>query len=135
MFWKRSNNLAGTALFKEPEDNRKSYRVAPAAHAPLKATLEEKEVFVVNISSGGIYLDNDDLKNGHLYSIQLSLPDESEKISASIKILEIDGNNHCRCRFIDLAPKYEDQIHRYALKRQKEDLVKKKKSSAIPNWL
>ena len=122
MFWKKSNKKEGNPnkLFSIPSQGRSSFRVTPSLTAPLNATLDEKPILILNISSGGFCCKTNDVEVGNIYSTEVFLPPENQKISGSVEILEINGDNNCRCRFLDLSLDFENFIHRYVLNRQKE---------------
>ncbi len=129
MFWKRILKTAEEPKkgFSVPEDIRKSFRVSPSAEAPIRITLDQKTVSVIDISSGGACFKNNNLKSGVFYPSKFLLPDEVDEISVNIEILKIDENNLCRSRFHDLNPEQEEMIHQYVLNRQKEILAEQKK--------
>ncbi len=122
MFWKKSNKEDKTSkkLFSAPNEGRNSFRVTPPLDAPLEATLNEIPISIVNISSGGFRFNKIDLKGDKFYLAEILLPEDKNKISALVEILENDEKNNCRCRFVDLTQEIEETLHRYVLNRQKE---------------
>lgn len=133
MFWKKTRNKGedSTKLFKSPEEIRDSYRVVPSPDTPIELTLDGKSVSVLNISSGGLYCENNNFEARSLYSFHLLLPGITRKISGKIEILEITEKNLCHCQFRGLDQEFENHIHRFTLNRQKEELENKKKRPAI----
>ncbi|GJL80102.1 MAG: hypothetical protein NPINA01_30910 [Nitrospinaceae bacterium] len=131
MFWKKSTDKdkGSSKLFKNPEEIRGSFRVHPSAEAPIEMILDNKPVSVLNISSGGLCCVNDGFEVGGIYLFHFILPGIDKKVTGKIEIREITEKNHCRCKFQNLLPEYQDLIHRYTLNRQKEDLEKNKKRS------
>ncbi len=135
MFWKKSNKKDGNSnkLFSIPKELRGAFRVTPSPSAPLKATLDEKPILILNLSSGGLCCKEIDLDVGNIYSLEVFLPPENKKISVSVEILPNDEANHCRCRFLDLSLEFEDLIHLYVLNRQKEEQENYKKMLSEKN--
>ncbi len=123
MFWKKSNkgDESSKILLSNPDEGRNSFRVTPPVNAPLKATLNEMPISILNISSGGFRFKKIDLEAEKFYLAEIELPSEKQKISSLVEILGNDEENHCRCRFLDLAQELEDRLHRYVLNRQKEE--------------
>ena len=123
MFWKKSNkNDAGSKkLFSTPDEGRSSFRVVPQLDAPLKATLNEIPISIINISSGGFRFNKIDLEAEKFYLAEIIIPLESQKISALVELLESTEEKFYRCKFVDLPQDIEDLIHRYVLNRQKEE--------------
>jgi len=103
-----------------PNEARKAFRVTPSPNAPLKATLNETSIEILNISSVGLCCKKNDLEVGKIYPAEIVLPSESKTISVSAEILENNEDNNCRCRFLDLSLDFENLIHLYVLNRQKE---------------
>jgi hypothetical protein len=130
LFWKKSNKKAKSSkiLFSNPDEGRGSFRVTPPLSAPLKATLSEIPISIINISSGGFRFKKIDLKMEKFYLAEIALPFEKQKISALVEMLEDSEENYCRCRFLDLPKNLEDLIHRYVLNLQKKEQEIKKRS-------
>ena len=129
MFWKKSHSKDpdSNQLFVSPEELRNSFRVTPSLSEPVDLTLDNKKVSLFDISSGGLRCENKGFSVGSLYSFHMFLPGIDRKILGKIEVREIIKMTQCRCRFRDLAPEFEDLIHRYNLNRQKEVLEKTKK--------
>ena len=123
MFWKKSNkgDESSKILFSTPDEGRNSFRVTPPLNAPLKATLNEIPISIINISSGGFRFKKIDLEAEKFYLAEIELPLEANKISALVEILGNNEEEYFRCRFLDLAPDVEDLLHRYVLNRQKDE--------------
>jgi hypothetical protein len=130
LFWKKSNKKSESSgkMFSSPDEVRGSFRVTPSQNAPLKATLNETPISIINISSGGFGFKKIDLKSEKFYLAEIALPLEKHKISALVKILEDTKEGYCRCQFLDLSQDYEDLIHRYVLNMQKKEQEIKKRS-------
>jgi hypothetical protein len=122
LFWKKTeNNGSPKKLFSPPDEVRSSFRVVPPLDAPLKATLNEIPISIINISSGGFRFKNIELEAESFYLAEIIIPFENQKISALVELLENNEENFNRCKFVDLHQDIEDLIHRYVLNRQKEE--------------
>lgn len=130
MFWKKKSEKPeeGRKLFKVPEQSRGAFRVAPDPLEPITLKIAGVEAHVVDISSGGLSFKNANFKVDAPYDISFSLPHSSAVIKVKIKILRITDSQLCPAVFIDLPPELEDEIHRYVLNRQKEELKNRKNS-------
>lgn len=123
MFWKKSTsiNTSYKKSFSIPNEGRGSFRVTPQLDNPLKATLSESPISILNISSGGFSFKKIKLNAEKFYLAEIELPPENTKISALVKLLDSSRENYYRCQFVDLPEETEDHIHRYVLYRQKEE--------------
>ena len=125
MFWKKKSEEP-RKMFKVPEQSRGAFRIAPDPNEPIVLKVGGgTEVNVLDISSGGLSFKNVNFKVDTLYDANFSLPN-GVAIKTKIKILRITDNQVCPAVFIDLNPEWEDEIHRYVLIRQKEDLKNRK---------
>jgi hypothetical protein len=123
LFWKKTTdkNASSKKLFSTPDEVRSSFRVVPQLNAPLKATLNETPISIINISSGGFRFKKIDLKVEKFYLAEIIIPLENQKISALVELLDNTEENIYRCKFVDLPQDIEDLIHRYVMNRQKEE--------------
>jgi hypothetical protein len=63
LFWKKTDRKESSKkLFLTPDEVRSSFRVVPSLDAPLKATLNETPILIINISSGGFRFKKIDLE-------------------------------------------------------------------------
>jgi len=115
------NNASPKKLFSTPDEVRSSFRVEPPLDTPLKATLNETPISIINISSGGFCFKKFDLEADKFYLAEIIIPLENRKISALVELLENNEEKFCRCKFVDLPQDFEDLLHRYVLNRQKEE--------------
>lgn len=123
MFSKKNKTTEeGSKHFKAPEESRQSFRVAPSPHKPLKVESDNTEATVLNISSGGMAFRSSKFVPGKIYRVKFNLPNDDKPITAKMEILAVGEDDQCRCRFYNLTQEQENQIHRYVLNRQKEDL-------------
>jgi len=122
LFSKKSKSDEDSKLFRAPEESRQAFRVAPSPQKPLKVEADDTEATVLNISSGGMAFRSSKFVAGKIYKVKFNLPNDEQPITAKMEILAVGEDNRCRCRFYNLTPEQENQIHRYVLNRQKEDL-------------
>jgi c-di-GMP-binding flagellar brake protein YcgR len=118
----RKNKSEDSNAFKAPEESRQAFRVSPSPHKPLKVESDDAEATVLNISSGGMAFRSNKFVPGKIYRVRFNLPNDDKPITAKMEILAVGEDKRTRCRFYNLTPEQENQIHRYVLNRQKEDL-------------
>jgi c-di-GMP-binding flagellar brake protein YcgR len=118
----KKNKDDDSKSFKAPEETRQSFRVEPSKSKPLKVEGDLAEATVLNISSGGMLFKSDKFLPGKIYRVRFVLPNDDKPITAKMEILAVEGSDKTRCRFYNLTAEQENQIHRYVLNRQKEDL-------------
>lgn len=123
MFSKKSKSEEDAKSFKAPEESRQAFRVAPSPQKPLKIESDSNEATVLNISSGGMAFRSSKFVAGKIYRVKFMLPNDETPITAKMEVLAVGEDQKCRCRFYNLTPEQENQIHRYVLNRQKEDLT------------
>jgi len=117
LFWKRKKKDNQAFSFRS-EDQRRSFRVAPLPHAPVEISFRGKPVLLQNIGAIGVaFLDNG-FQIGDTQVVDLTLPGESQPLSAKIEIVDIDTDRVCHCAFLDLDQEFIDTVHRYMLKVQ-----------------
>lgn len=128
MFWKKKKNEDEDKpkLFKAPKETRGSFRISPDPAEPVVVKLDGITATVVDISSGGLSLKCRTLKIGGIYQGIVTLPRSTMEMNLKLNVLRMDEHQNFHCRFMDLTPDYEDEIHRYVLLRQKEELQSRK---------
>ena len=112
-------------MFESPSEVRGSFRVYPSEENPILLKVGDVKLKAVDISAGGISLDNKDFKLGTTYHMQIALPKNKGTYKIETEILKIDEKNVCRCKIVGLNDKQEDGIHSYILARQKEEIAEK----------
>lgn len=132
MFWKKktdnSKDEKGKLFHVPKEDQRQAFRISPDPAEPVLVSIEGKTVKVLEISSGGISFRNSDFKPKAVYPVSFSLPITGGFIKTKLRILRVNREGICQCRFVGLDERAEDDIHRYVLARQKELLRNRKRS-------
>ena len=127
LFWKKKNteddDQVKSNLFKVPDsDQRGAFRVSPNPLEPIIVQIGDKKIKILEISSGGISLKNDGLKPKTVYKASFNLPIIDVAILTNIKILRVNKEGICQCVFVNMDAKTVDDVHRYVLARQKEEL-------------
>ncbi len=127
MFWKKKNtedeSQTKSKLFKVPaSDQRQSFRVSPNPLEPIVVQIGDRKFKIIEISSGGISLKNDGLKPKTVDQAALQSPIIDLKTLVNLNILRDNHDGMCLCAFVNLDAKTEDDVHRYVLARQKEEL-------------
>ncbi len=126
MFWKRNRNTTETFTF-QTADRRAFFRVSPSADEPISFRFGEKEIRVIDIGAGGLSFKNEDFRIGDSAPVDFDLPGRDMSISVDLRIVEIDRNNTCHCSFEGIDEDAVEEIHQYALLRQKSIILAKKK--------
>lgn len=128
MFWKKkkSDGEGTSKLFKAPQETRGAFRISPDPAEPVLVKMNGTTATVVDISSGGVSLKCKSLKIGSLYEGIVTLPRSTKTITLKLNVLRQDETQAYHCRFMDLTPEHEDEIHRYVFLRQKEELQNRK---------
>jgi len=117
LFWKRKKK-DNQAFSFHSQDQRRSFRVTPLPHAPVEICFGGKPVRLQNIGAVGVAFLDDGFQIGDTQVVDLTLPGESQPISAKIEIVDIDTDHVCHCAFLDLDQEFVDTVHRYMLKVQ-----------------
>ena len=107
----------------EVNDRRQSFRVQPTEENPILAKIDGKEIYLDNISAGGMGFQND-FKEPGSYSVSFWLPKTDISITIEFNVLKIDDNGICHCQFKDISNTNMEAIHKYVLAIQKEELEK-----------
>ena len=130
MFWKKKKKEEEEkkSMFKVPDQSRGAFRIAPNPEEPIVIDIIGEKVNVIDISSGGASFKNTKFKAETTYDGQFTLPNTGFVVKVKIKILRITDAQICHSIFVDLHPELEDEIHRYVLLRQKEELKTRKNS-------
>jgi hypothetical protein len=129
LFWKKKTKETEKKLFTSPAGTRGTFRVYPSKENPIILKVGDTSLNAVDISAGGISLDNKNFKLGETYSMEMVLPQGRGTFNAKTEILKIDDTEVCRCKIIGLSPDEEDGVHAYILDRQKEEIAQKKHRS------
>ncbi|MGP0630562.1 PilZ domain-containing protein [Nitrospina sp. 32_T5] len=132
MFWKKKaeddKDEKGKLFHLPKEDKRQAFRISPDPAEPVLVSIEDKTVKVLEISSGGISFRNSDFKPKAVYPVTFTLPITGGFVKTKLRILRVNREGICQCRFVGLTDRAEDDIHRYVLARQKEILRNRKRS-------
>ena len=128
MFWKRNQSTTETFTYRTA-DRRAFFRVPPSEDEPISLRFGEKEVRVADIGAGGLSFKNDDFRIGESAPVSFDLPGNYPNISVDLKIIEIDQNNICHCSFEGIEEDAVEEIHQYALTRQKSIVTADRKKS------
>ena len=132
MFWKKkgdSGDDKDKKLFEMPTETRGAFRVYPSKEEPVILKLEggKNTVHATDISSGGISFDNKGYKLNTTLSVEMSIPQLTKPLIGKLKIVKIDDKDSCKCIIQGMTPEQDDLVHNYVLKRQKEEIIEKKK--------
>ena len=106
---------------KAPASNRAAFRVAPDPDDPIILQLDGKLSRVLDISATGFSSPPDIVEPGRRYPFSIDLPTASKPLTGYVDVLpEEREGGPLHCRFVNLSPDELDQLHHYALVRQKE---------------
>lgn len=97
-----------------------AYRVVPDPDDPVIFQIQDRLAKVLDISASGITTVAGELAPAQRFRFVLDLPSSSNPIDGMIETSSRIENGRIRCKFLDLTPDQIDQIHHYALARQKQ---------------
>lgn len=126
MFSRKTNDL----LFEFFDEERRAFfRVKPSSKKPITLSIGPNRYKIKDIGAGGmaIYRRNEDreLEKEKKYPFKITLPLIKEVISGTFRIVNISERAY-HCTFINLGTEKREQIHRFVLERQKEELREKR---------
>ena len=127
MFWKKRDKSDDIVSF-ESNDARTSFRVSPLSTEPITLEFNGRPVLLKNIGAAGIAFGNRGFMKGDSQPVTFILPGENVKVSADARIVEIDSDGVCHCRFAGLSEDDYNAIHRYMLAVQIQEIREKKPS-------
>lgn len=129
MFSKRKNHSEVLVLL-ESNDARKSFRVCPPLSEPIRIECHGKSIPLKNIGATGLAFPNKGFKPGESHRVSFHLPRENTPISVTAKIIDIDPDEICHCRFLGLDEDGRNAIHRYMLAVQIQEIRARKNAVA-----
>jgi c-di-GMP-binding flagellar brake protein YcgR len=120
LFWKKKISETPTIELGHNSDNRReSFRLDTDTDNPIFGQFGEHRVWMRNISAGGLSFDWEGGRIGDRQPMVLTLPGRKGfSLSAQAEILTMSENRTCHCRFVDLDPTLEENIHQYVLHAQ-----------------
>jgi hypothetical protein len=102
-------------LRSEGEDARESQRAAINIPATLRgAGLEETLIFITNLSKGGAALKvGPSVSSSSIQSIEFSLPDTKENLSASVELVWRDVQGRMGVSFASASPVFSETLEKW----------------------
>jgi len=102
-------------LRSEGEDARESQRAAINIPATLRgAGLDETLIFITNLSKGGAALKvGQSVSSSSIQSIEFSLPDMKENLSASVELVWRDVQGRMGVRFASTSPAFSETLEKW----------------------
>lgn len=126
MFWKKKK-LETDTINNESNDQRAAYRYEFSEEKQLHILFKNQKVQVMNISAGGMSIENINFHQFDVDKIQFTLDVPNYKgdtsFLADLRILKIDENQVCHCIFEQCSLEQHELIHKYVLEMQKDDLA------------
>jgi hypothetical protein len=102
-------------LRSEGEDARESQRAVINIPATLRgAGLDETLIFITNLSKGGAALKvGESVLSSSIQSIEFSLPDMRENLSASVELVWRDIEGRMGVRFANASPTFSEALEKW----------------------
>jgi hypothetical protein len=102
-------------LRSEGEDARESQRAAINIPATLRgAGLDETLIFITNLSKGGAALKvGQSVSSSSIQTIEFSLPDMKENLSASVELVWRDVQGRMGVRFASTSPAFSETLEKW----------------------
>ena len=102
-------------LRSEGEDARESKRAVTNIPATLRgAGLDETLVFITNLSKGGAALNaGQSVPSSSIQSIEFSLPDMKENLSASVELVWRDVQGRIGVSFANASPAFTETLEKW----------------------
>lgn len=126
MFWKRIQKPkteasdSGRPLFERPRERRKTYRVRPAADAPVVVEIAGWVLHAQNISVGGLALQLPESAEFDEVVATVTLPDGPPPFQVVLRGLVKERSGLQHCAFVHLDPELEEKLFEYVLRRDQE---------------
>jgi hypothetical protein len=126
LFWKKKKGKADTPYSLEyQEDRRAYYRVQPKPGEPVYLQVQGRRLPVVDLSAAGVAFRASGPKPGQRFTAQLNLPAEPPA-SLGLEVVKSLEGGATACRIIQVGEEDWERIHQYVLRRQKEDLERRR---------
>ncbi len=96
--------------------SRRSYvRVVLSDDEPVFLKVGARETRLIDLGAGGLSFQNIDFRVGESHRVSFHLASQNVTISVVLKIVRIDKQNICRCRFEEIEEEAVETIHEYLL--------------------
>ena len=106
---------------KAPSSARTAFRVVPDPDDPIILQIDGKLSRVIDISASGFSAPPDVVAPGRRYPFSIDLPTSSAPLAGYVDVLAQEREGApLHCRFVGLSAEEIDQLHHYALVRQKQ---------------
>ena len=135
MFWKKKKPKAGQTLEIDFDlDRRSHFRVELGQGAPVFFRMHQRKIKVLDLSAGGMSLDQPGLPAGRRIKGELLLDESLQPIPMILTIIRSKPQGPTSCGIEDISQKERELLHQYVLQRQKEQLEmqKSKMSGGAP---
>ena len=100
--------------------NTEAYRVVPDPDDPVIFQIQDRLAKVLDISASSVTTVAGELAPGQRFRFVLDLPTSPKPIEGLMETSLRTENGKISCKFLELTPDQIDQIHHYALQRQKQ---------------
>ena len=111
----RNGVKSALGLRGEDEEARESQRAAINIPATLRgAGLDETLIFITNLSAGGAALKvGQSISSSSIQSIEFSLPDTKENLSASVELVWRDVQGRMGVSFANVSPAFRESLEKW----------------------
>jgi hypothetical protein len=115
----RNGIKSALRLRNEGEDARESERASINIPATLRSVgLEETLAFITNISAGGAALNGgQSIPPSSIQTIEFSLPDTNENLTASVELVWRDVQGRMGVRFANMSPEVSESLQAWLASR------------------
>ena len=131
MFWKKKK-ISTEKFTHESSDKRETFRFEFDGRTNFEIEFKEKIFPLINLSAAGMSFNNQDFSVNDCGMIKFSLTFSNLQspvpIILEMKIIRIDENNICHAIFLNCSEENKEIIHKYILKKQKENIRAKYKN-------
>ncbi len=125
MFWRRKKKSSEICSI-ETKDRRESFRVSPLKDEPVKSSVGNQDVQIIDIGAKGISFKCHNQKPGDIININFDLPGQDKTVITKLKIILIDKENVCHGCFPEISEESVEMIHKYMLEVQKKEIKRRK---------
>ncbi len=132
MFWKKKDKNSNLPFRLEyDEDRRTFYRVQPKKDEPLFLHTRGKRYPVLDVSAGGVAFKGAGFDLGERISAVLMMPPGQDPIPMVLKVVKVVPGKEIAGEFQKIKDRDRERVHLYVLKRQKQELEKRRKEKLL----
>jgi len=133
LFWKKKKGRAKDLPFalELEQDRREHYRVEPRPDQPLSVEVGSRRIPVIDISAGGVAFKAGGAKPGQRFRARLTLPNAPAPLDTVLEAVKSVPGKLTACSFHQIDSEGRELVHQYVLRRQKEELEKRRQEKLL----